>query len=122
MVVGSAHTPTVHSPNRRTANREFIDGVRADQEVTLIRALHRTAIILLAVLTVTLTGFVLLVARSVTRLIRQRESQMREASTLLQQRNQELDAFFASSLQTPNNTWRRNGFTGTTLCGPPSHD
>ena len=72
-----------------------LNRVRADQEVTLIRALHRTAIILLAVLTVALTGFVLLVARSVTRLIRQRESQMREASTLLQQRNQELDAFAA---------------------------
>ncbi|HMF02210.1 MAG TPA: ATP-binding protein [Terriglobia bacterium] len=70
-----------------------LNRVRADQEVTLIRSLHRTAVIILAILTVALTGFVLLVAASVTRLIRQRESQMREATTLLQQRNEELDAF-----------------------------
>jgi signal transduction histidine kinase len=70
-----------------------LNHVRADQEVTLIRALHRTAVIILALLTAALTGFALLVARFVTRLIRQRESQMREATTLLQQRNRELDAF-----------------------------
>jgi len=70
-----------------------LNRVRADQEVSLIHALHRTSVIILALLTVALTAFALLVARFVTRLIRQRESQMREATTLLEERNRELDAF-----------------------------
>jgi signal transduction histidine kinase len=70
-----------------------LNRTRADEEVGRIRDLQRIAVILLAGLTAVWTVFSLLIANWVTRLIRQRESQMRNVTSLLQERNRELDAF-----------------------------
>jgi signal transduction histidine kinase len=66
---------------------------RAGRAISGIRALQRQAIVILAGLTVVWTGLSLLTARWVTRLIEDREQQMRKATTLLEVRNRELDAF-----------------------------
>jgi signal transduction histidine kinase len=66
---------------------------RAEREIEVIRTLQRRAVILLATLTIVGTTLALLTAAWVTRLIRQRDEQMREATALLEIRNRELDAF-----------------------------
>jgi signal transduction histidine kinase len=70
-----------------------INHARANQEIAQVRALQLDAVIFLAVLTVAWTAFALLTARSATRLITEQELQMRNAMTLLEERNRELDAF-----------------------------
>jgi signal transduction histidine kinase len=66
---------------------------RADQEVADIRALQRIEVILLTALSLAWITFALAIARWVTRLVNRRESQMRQVTSLLQERNRELDAF-----------------------------
>jgi signal transduction histidine kinase len=68
---------------------------RANQEAAEVRKLQRRALILLAGLTLIWTIFALLTARWVIRLIAEREAQMRQAMTQLEERNRELDAFAA---------------------------
>jgi len=70
-----------------------INGAIGALKAAHIRALYRITTILLIVLILALTVFALLVARWVTHLIKQRESQMRESMGRLEDRNRELDAF-----------------------------
>lgn len=65
----------------------------ADQEVDEIHKLQRVAVIVLAVLATVWTGFALSLANWVADLIRRRETQMRDVTKLLEERNRELDAF-----------------------------
>ena len=66
---------------------------QANQQVANIRSLQRIGLVILAALTVVGTTFAWIVARWVTGLISQRESQLREVTTQLEERNRELDAF-----------------------------
>jgi signal transduction histidine kinase len=66
---------------------------QADRQVGNIRLLQRIGLVILAALTVVGTTFAWIVARWVTRLISQRESQLRDVMTQLEERNRELDAF-----------------------------
>jgi signal transduction histidine kinase len=70
-----------------------LNRARANHEVAHVRALQRHAVIFLGVLTILWTAFALLTARWSTRLIMEREHQMRHAMSLLEERNRELDAF-----------------------------
>lgn len=70
-----------------------LNHARANHEVAHVRALQRHAAIFLGVLTIVWTAFALLTARWATRLIMERERQMRLAMSLLEERNRELDAF-----------------------------
>jgi signal transduction histidine kinase len=70
-----------------------LNSTHAAEEVARARDLHRVAAAVLLVLTAGLTVFALVVARWVTRLIRQHENQMREAMARLEDQNRELDAF-----------------------------
>jgi len=65
----------------------------ADQQVARIGVLQRIAIIILAGLTFGWTAIALFVARWVTLLIKERESQMRVVTTRMEEQNRELDAF-----------------------------
>jgi signal transduction histidine kinase len=66
---------------------------RSEQEISMIRALQRQAVILLGVLGTGAAILTALTATWVTRLARQREREMREAAAALEERNRELDAF-----------------------------
>jgi len=70
-----------------------INRVRAEEEVDAIKGLQFEALVVQIALTVAWTAFALLTARLVLRLLRERERQMREATTMLEERNRELDAF-----------------------------
>jgi signal transduction histidine kinase len=79
--------------NRDTDTLLALNHARANNEVAHVRALQRGAVIFLAALTLVLTVFALLTARWSTRLINEREHQMRTTMNLLEERNRELDAF-----------------------------
>jgi signal transduction histidine kinase len=66
---------------------------RANRQVADIHLLQRIGLIILAALSVAGTAFACFVAKWVTRLIRQRENQLRSVTTQLEERNRELDAF-----------------------------
>jgi signal transduction histidine kinase len=85
--------PQFEAIDESTDNLVRLNRANAEIEISRIRGLHRTAVILLVFITVLWTLFVLLTARWVTRLVKQREDEMREATALLEERNRELDAF-----------------------------
>jgi signal transduction histidine kinase len=70
-----------------------INRLRAEEEVDAIKGLQFETLVVQIALTITWTAFALLTARLVLRLLRERERQMREATTMLEERNRELDAF-----------------------------
>jgi signal transduction histidine kinase len=85
--------PQFGAIDQSTDNLIRLNRANAEMEVSKIRGLHRTAVILLVFLTILWTLFVLLTARWVTRLVKEREDEMREATAQLEERNRELDAF-----------------------------
>jgi signal transduction histidine kinase len=70
-----------------------INRVRVEEQIDAIKGLQFEALIVQIALTVVWTAFALLTARLVLRLLRERERRMREATTMLEERNRELDAF-----------------------------
>jgi hypothetical protein len=70
-----------------------LNHARADQQAGQVHALQLRAAMVLIALTLAWTTFALVTARWVTRLLADREGQMKQALILLEERNRELDAF-----------------------------
>lgn len=79
--------------DRTAGSLIHLNHTRADEDVERIRALQRDAVIFLALLMAVWTTFALLTTRWVTRVIAEREEGMMQATTRLEERNRELDAF-----------------------------
>jgi signal transduction histidine kinase len=85
--------PEFHAIDQAAEALTRINHAHADSEMASIQALQGIAIIVLTLLAAATTVFALLTARWVTRLVTQRESQMRDATAQLEEHNRELDAF-----------------------------
>jgi signal transduction histidine kinase len=85
--------PEFDSLNQTMDTLVRLNRSQADEELAHIRTLQRVAIVVLAGLTGTWIVFALLIASWVTRLIWRRETQMRNVTNQLEERNRELDAF-----------------------------
>ena len=85
--------PEFHAIDQTADALVRLNHAHADSELASIQALQGIAVVVLTLLAVVSTVFAVLTARWVTRLVRQRESQMRDATAQLEEHNRELDAF-----------------------------